>query len=71
MGNGWLRTHELGDKRFFRIPGRYYGDIIYRPNVENIHKNAGALGAPEGIAAAGHAKGEGDGSSAATADSAA
>lgn len=35
----WLGTNDLNDKKFFNLPEKNYGDIIYRENMENIHKN--------------------------------
>ena len=35
----WLKTNELNDKKYFKIPKNFYGDIIYKENMENIHKN--------------------------------
>jgi len=32
----WLRTHELSNKVFFNIPVGYYGDVLYKANVENM-----------------------------------
>jgi len=32
----WLRTHELSNKVFFNIPSAYYGDILYKANVDNM-----------------------------------
>ena len=35
----WMRTNDFPDKKFFRLPDTYYGDIIYRENMDNIQKN--------------------------------
>lgn len=35
----WLRTNDYPDKKFFNIPQNFYGDVIYRENMENIEKN--------------------------------
>ena len=35
----WLKTNDYNDKKFFRLPEKYYGDIIYRENIENIQNN--------------------------------
>lgn len=35
----WLRTNDLNDKKYFNIPTNFYGDIIYKENIENIQKN--------------------------------
>jgi Eukaryotic initiation factor 4E len=35
----WLKTNDYPDKKFFDIPGNFYGDVIYRENMENIQKN--------------------------------
>lgn len=35
----WMKTNDLDDKKYFNIPTNYYGDIIYRQNMENIQKN--------------------------------
>lgn len=32
----WLRTHELANKVFFELPAGNYGDVLYKPNIENI-----------------------------------
>lgn len=32
----WLRKPDLANKIFFNIPPGYYGDILYKSNVENI-----------------------------------
>jgi len=34
----WLKTNDLNDKAFFNIPDNFYGDIIYKENMENIQK---------------------------------
>jgi hypothetical protein len=35
----WMNTTEFNDKKFFNIPQNYYGDIIFRDNMENIQKS--------------------------------
>ena len=35
----WLRNNDLVEKRFFRIPEMYNGDIFYKSNLEVIKKN--------------------------------
>jgi hypothetical protein len=35
----WLSTNEFDDKKYFNVPDDFYGDIIYRQNIENIQKN--------------------------------
>ena len=35
----WLKTNDLDDKKYYQLPTNYYGDIIYRNNIENIQKN--------------------------------
>jgi hypothetical protein len=35
----WLKDNEYGDKKFFKIPPKHYGEVIYRENLENIQKN--------------------------------
>jgi hypothetical protein len=39
----WCKTNDLPDKKFFRIPENYHGDVIYRENKENIQKNNDAV----------------------------
>jgi hypothetical protein len=33
----WLKDNTLASKDFFNIPNKYYGDILYKSNMENIH----------------------------------
>ena len=33
----WLKDGLLSEKDFFNIPKNYYGDILYKSNLENIH----------------------------------
>ena len=33
----WLRTHEFANKVFFQLPNGNYGDILYKPNIENMN----------------------------------
>jgi hypothetical protein len=35
----WMKTNDFDDKKYYQIPSNYYGDIIYRKNLENIQKN--------------------------------
>lgn len=35
----WLRTTEFNVKRYFMLPHRYYGDVIYRDSQDMIIKN--------------------------------
>lgn len=35
----WMKTNDIDDKKYFRLPDKFYGDIIYRENVEHIQKN--------------------------------
>lgn len=35
----WLRTKEYPSKRFFILPPKFYGDVIYRDSQEMIQKN--------------------------------
>ena len=32
----WLKNDNLNDKKYFNIKGNYYGDIIYKSNMDNI-----------------------------------
>ncbi len=34
----WLKNNDFNDKKYFRLPENFYGDIIYRANIENIQK---------------------------------
>jgi hypothetical protein len=36
----WLKNDSLANKEFFNIPQKYYGDILYRSNIENIHNDS-------------------------------
>ncbi len=33
----WLKDDTLASKDYFNIPNKYYGDILYRSNMDNIH----------------------------------
>lgn len=35
----WLSSDHLNSKVYYNIPSNYYGDILYRSNVENIGNN--------------------------------
>jgi hypothetical protein len=35
----WLKNNDCTDKNLFCIPSNYYGDILYRSNLENIEQN--------------------------------
>jgi hypothetical protein len=35
----WLRSEELNSKVFYNVPSNYYGDILYRANIETIEQN--------------------------------
>ena len=35
----WLKTTEYQNKRCFTLPGKYYGDVIYRDSKDMIQKN--------------------------------
>jgi hypothetical protein len=35
----WLRSDNLNSKIFYNIPSNFYGDILYRSNVETIEQN--------------------------------
>lgn len=35
----WLQNDTLNNKMFFNIPSKYYGDVLYRSNLENIEQN--------------------------------
>jgi hypothetical protein len=35
----WLRSDALNSKVFYNVPSNYYGDILYRSNVETIEQN--------------------------------
>lgn len=35
----WLRDEELADKKYFNIDNNYYGDILYKSNMDNIHSD--------------------------------
>lgn len=32
----WLRSDRFNDPKYFNIPEGYYGDVIYKSNMENI-----------------------------------
>ena len=59
----WMKTNDLNDKKYFRLPDNFYGDIIYRENVDNIQKNNEHLvaGAGAGGAASVHRPRSGSG----------
>ena len=33
----WVNSHDIADKTFYNIPEIYHGDIIYKPNIENMN----------------------------------
>ena len=35
----WIKDNTLASKTFFDIPNKYYGDILYKSNIENIHSD--------------------------------
>lgn len=35
----WLKDNTLNDKKFFKLLNKYYGDVIYRDNMDNIQRN--------------------------------
>lgn len=35
----WLRDDMLASKEHFNIPSNYYGDILYKSNMDNIHND--------------------------------
>lgn len=35
----WLKDGSLSDKDFFNIPNNFYGEILYKSNLENIHQD--------------------------------
>ena len=35
----WLKTTDYQNKRCFTLPGKYYGDVIYRDSKDMIQKN--------------------------------
>lgn len=36
----WLKNDELNDKKYFNIIPSYYGDIIYKSNMDNISNDS-------------------------------
>lgn len=32
----WLRSHDFSNRVFFQLPKGNYGDVLYKPNVENM-----------------------------------
>lgn len=39
----WVKDEELNDKRFFNLPPNYYGDILYRSNIQSMENNNNVL----------------------------
>jgi hypothetical protein len=35
----WVKDDTLSNKDYFDIPPKYYGDILYKSNLENIHQD--------------------------------
>lgn len=35
----WMGSNDFNDKSHFNIPTNYYGDVIYKENIDNIQKN--------------------------------
>ena len=45
----WLRNERFTDKRAFRLPDSYSGEVLYRTNTENIKGNNEAIARGSGI----------------------
>jgi hypothetical protein len=41
----WLKDDSLANASFFDIPNKYYGEILYKSNLDNIHHDSTTAGA--------------------------
>jgi len=39
----WLQTDELSNKKFFNLLNTYYGDILFKHNLDNINNDANKI----------------------------
>lgn len=39
----WIKDETLAHKKYFDIPEKYYGDILYKSNLDNIHTDSAAV----------------------------